>query len=68
MLSRVQCPVLIIQGNPERGGLLTNGDVVRALSQLTDGRHVMIAEVGHDMHQEDPVPVLQVLTEFLDLL
>lgn len=68
LLAQVRVPVLILQGDPERGGLLTDGEVERALSHLRVGRAVMIEDVGHDMHQEQVVPVLRALTEFLDSL
>lgn len=65
LLSRVHAPVLVLQGNPARGGLLTDDDVKRALSHVRNGTHVMIEEVGHDMHQERAEPVLEALTPFL---
>src|SRR5690606_482440 len=40
VLPRVTCPVLLLQGNPERGALMRDSDVEGGLRLLPDARHV----------------------------
>lgn len=49
VLARITCPVLLLQGNPSHGGMMTNASVEYALSKLEIGAHVPIEEYGHDL-------------------
>jgi pimeloyl-ACP methyl ester carboxylesterase len=48
-LDRITCPILLIQGNPEMGALLSDMEVERALSQHANVSHVRIDHAGHDL-------------------
>jgi pimeloyl-ACP methyl ester carboxylesterase len=62
---RNACPVLIIQGNPELGGRLTDQEVERAIARLPRATGARLETVGHML---DPELVLQALTAFLESL
>jgi pimeloyl-ACP methyl ester carboxylesterase len=65
LLPRIACPVLIIQGNPELGGRLTDQEVERAITLLPRATVARMETVGHML---DPELVLQALTAFLESL
>ncbi len=68
LLPRVRCPVLLLQGDPAHGGLMTDGDVATALELLPDARHVCMTGLGHGLHVEDPGRILEEVEAFLDPL
>lgn len=69
-LRQISCPVLLLQGNPALGGLMTDGDVERALSVLPEAYHVQIEGAGHDLGLSawEVAPLLRALTDFLESL
>jgi pimeloyl-ACP methyl ester carboxylesterase len=48
-LRQIAAPTLLLQGNPELGGALSDAEAARAASLIPDCIHVSIPEVGHDM-------------------
>jgi pimeloyl-ACP methyl ester carboxylesterase len=67
-LRRVACPVLLLQGNPERGGALTDLEARWAASLLPDCAHVSLPHVGHGIHTEDGAAYAHLVTSFLEAL
>lgn len=66
VLPGISCPVLLLQGNPALGGLMSDRDVERALPLLAEGAHVRFDRLGHGLHVEDAGAVLDVVLPFLD--
>lgn len=64
----IACPVLIIQGNPAHGGLLTNEEIEHALTLLPRITIARMETVGHPLHTQEKEPVLFAITSFLDTL
>jgi len=69
-LRQISCPVLLLQGNPSLGGLMTDRDVERALSVLPDATHVLIEHAGHGLGLSawEVAPLLRAVTDFLESL
>jgi pimeloyl-ACP methyl ester carboxylesterase len=65
LLSRVQCPTLLIQADPSQGGNMTERDVQRACAQLRDVAHVRLDGLSHSLHQENAEAVLGAVTNYL---
>jgi pimeloyl-ACP methyl ester carboxylesterase len=67
VLPKVACPVLILQADPERGGL-QDYTVERALALLPQASRVRLEGIGHELHGlADQVPrVVESITPFLD--
>jgi pimeloyl-ACP methyl ester carboxylesterase len=65
ILPQVRCPVLLLQGDKRRDGLMTDADVQRAMELLPDARHVSFPGLGHGLHVEDPVQVLDAVLSFV---
>jgi pimeloyl-ACP methyl ester carboxylesterase len=63
LLPRIHCPVLIIQGNSELGGRLTDQEVERAVALLPRATVAYMETVGHIL---DPDLVQRALTAFLE--
>lgn len=68
VLQRISCPVLLLQGDPALGGVLSDQDVELVVSLLSDCTHVRIEGAGHGITGEKSTELLRVLTPFLDSL
>jgi pimeloyl-ACP methyl ester carboxylesterase len=70
MLPKITCPVLLVQGNPDLGGMMTDASVDYALAELPDATHVLIEGAGHDllMNTWKERSLLRALFTFLDTL
>ncbi len=69
-LRLISCPLLLLQGNPSLGGLMTDRDVEHALSVFPEAYHVRIEDAGHDLGLSiwQVGPLLTALTDFLESL
>jgi pimeloyl-ACP methyl ester carboxylesterase len=67
-LQAVSCPVLLLQGDPSRGGVISDSDAEHALSLLSNGTHVKLEGLGHDLGLEtnNPGPILDAVVDFLE--
>jgi len=68
VLRRITCPTLLMQGNPELGGLMSDADVTLAKRLLPHHTHVKFRNLGHALFIQQPEPVLRVVTNFLESL
>jgi pimeloyl-ACP methyl ester carboxylesterase len=67
VLPRIECPVLLLQGNPELDALLTDSDVKLATSLLPRSEHIKFPLLGHALFMQQPRPVLKEIDWFLSL-
>jgi pimeloyl-ACP methyl ester carboxylesterase len=65
ILPCIQCPVLLLQGNPELDALLSDSDVALALRLLPRAQHVRFPLLGHALFMQQPKPVLDAVLQFL---
>ncbi len=63
--SRVNCPVLLLQGDPQAGGTFTQNALSLARSDLRDHHHIRFAGIGHQIHRERSAEVIDALREFV---
>lgn len=49
LLGKINCPVLLLRGDPPQGGVVTKKDVDYALSLLQNGSQVKLEGAGHDL-------------------
>lgn len=68
LLPKIQCEVLILQANPERGGMERDEDVEKAMSLLSNAHHVKLNNVGHGLYLEDKDSVINTVCPFLKSL
>ncbi|MFL5732600.1 MAG: alpha/beta fold hydrolase [Chloroflexia bacterium] len=61
----ISCPVLIVQGNPDLGGALSDEEVDRALELLPQAQAVKIETVGHALDYPDKEPLLRAVLSFI---
>lgn len=60
----VQCPALLLQGNPVCGGAFTDADIALAKLGVARHRHVRFAGTGHQIHRTRPAEFLAALREW----
>jgi pimeloyl-ACP methyl ester carboxylesterase len=67
ILEKIKCPVLLLQGNPSLGGMLTDNVVNQIKSRLPGTRHSYLETCGHDLGLEtwEISPLLRTLMSFL---
>jgi pimeloyl-ACP methyl ester carboxylesterase len=70
LLKNIECPVLLIQGNVEIGGIFTDEAVQYALDNIHEAYHVYIKEYDHNLglYNWDTNKLLQATTVFLESL
>jgi pimeloyl-ACP methyl ester carboxylesterase len=66
VLPAIQCPVLLLQADPEFGGVMTNTEVKQALPLLAKPKHIRLKETSHALFMEQKEMVLQAVMNFLD--
>ena len=66
----VECPVLLVQADPERGSLMSADAATRATGILADGLQVVLTGHGHSLGLDtwQTAPLLAALTGFLEQL
>ena len=67
-LRRLACPTLVLQGNPELGGALTDLEARWAASLIPDCTHVSLPNVGHGIHAGEAAAYSHLVTSFLEAL
>ena len=67
LFPKIECPVLLLQADPQNGGALTDIEVARGLQLLAQVRHVGLKGISHTLFNEPngKEPVLQAISEFL---
>lgn len=64
IMARIQCPVLLMQGDPIAGAALTDEDAEFLLRSLLNCRRVRFPGTGHQIHWQQAEAVLRALREF----
>ena len=67
-LRDIKCPVLLIQGNPKKGGIFTDEAVAFAKENIKDNYHVYVPEYDHNLglYAWDTGKLLQAVNAFLE--
>jgi pimeloyl-ACP methyl ester carboxylesterase len=68
LLPLVRCPVLLLQGDPNNGGVMSDIEIARAVQLLAHPTVIRLEGVSHVFHNETPEKVLQAVEPFLGLL
>jgi pimeloyl-ACP methyl ester carboxylesterase len=70
ILAQITCPVLLLQGNPSLGGMMTNEIVKHVQSILPTAMHVLIETAGHGLGMDtwEVAPLIRAVTSFLESL
>jgi pimeloyl-ACP methyl ester carboxylesterase len=61
----IQCPTLLMQADPGRGGALADADALEAVHALRTCRHERFAGAGHQLHRDEPGSFLRSVADFL---
>lgn len=68
VLPGILCPVLLVQADPSVGGVLTDEEVQRALSLLTDPTHKRFSGMDHMLIYDPQGPPMMAVNAFLSQL
>jgi pimeloyl-ACP methyl ester carboxylesterase len=68
VLRQIRCPTLLLQANPELGGLMSDTDVERALELVPNASHVRFPTLGHALYIQQAEPILRAVNGFLESL
>lgn len=64
-MGRVQCPALLMQSDPEAGGVLPDDLAGEIVAKLPNGEHQKFHGVGHNIHKDAPSEFARSAMEFL---
>lgn len=64
-ISRVHCPTLLLQADPQYGGVLRDADAATVRSSLSNGELRSFEGTGHSIHKERPREFADTLIAFL---
>ncbi|NJL06733.1 MAG: alpha/beta hydrolase [Chloroflexaceae bacterium] len=64
-ISRVACPLLLMTGNPQRGGASSAEGIAAVQAAWQHGTHVAFAEAGHLISRDAPTAYLATITRYL---
>jgi pimeloyl-ACP methyl ester carboxylesterase len=69
-IPKITCPTLLLQGDPQHGGFLSDQDIEEILPQFRDGIHVKTERFGHGlgMSSWNASQVERAVTNFLESL
>ncbi|MHA1279102.1 MAG: hypothetical protein ACTSQ8_18055 [Candidatus Helarchaeota archaeon] len=67
-LKNIQCPMLLVQGKPDLGGMMTDDAVQNVKSIVPSTKHALLNEFGHALGLDtwDVAPQLRVIVSFLN--
>ena len=65
VLARIQCPTLLVTGDPELGAIVTPEVAREAVALLKKGQVVRVAGCGHNVHREGYEETMRAVREFL---
>jgi pimeloyl-ACP methyl ester carboxylesterase len=65
LLARISCPTLLLQANPELGGLMSDAELSRAVELLAKPKVEKFPLLGHALHLQQAQPILKAVTTFL---
>jgi pimeloyl-ACP methyl ester carboxylesterase len=65
LLSEVHCPVLIIRGEPARGGIVSRTGARRCAAACPGGAQVIALDAGHSPRREAPAEFYSALEQVL---
>jgi pimeloyl-ACP methyl ester carboxylesterase len=70
VLRRISCPVLLLQGDPSNGGMLSDHDVEYARSVNSEISNIVIPDEGHSLglYTWNVAPLLRAVMNFLESL
>ena len=64
VLPAIRCPVLLLQADPDAGGLMTDIEIEQAMSLLVRPSHLRLEGVSHVLHNDRKEPVVSALKSF----
>jgi N-formylmaleamate deformylase len=67
MLDKVECPALLIYGDPERGGIVDGVKANQVAAQIKYGEAAFIPNAGHSIHRDEHDAFMAEVNAFLQV-
>ena len=67
VLQKIVCPTLLLYGEIERGSIVRQSDVEFLQTHVKITKAIQVKEASHSIHWDQPMQVMQHITEFLDV-
>ena len=67
-LQRINCPTLLLRGEPALGSAISDDDAARASAHLSNVTVIPVSAVGHWIQRERPQEFCEMVVRFLDNL
>ncbi len=68
VLPKIKCPSLLIQGNPSLGGVVEDEQVLQAMNLLSQGTHVFVPDMEHNLHKTQPQTYFTLVSQFIEAI
>jgi len=67
-IRKIECPVLLMQANMDKGGILADDEVEYALERIRGAKHVYMPMYGHNLglYEWETGPLMRAVTTFLE--
>lgn len=65
LFPKIKCPVLVLQGDPEYGGLIKDEDIMKAKNLLSSARYYKCNKIGHGLFTENNEQIVKQLISFI---
>jgi len=65
LFPKIKCPILVLQGDPKHGGLLTDEYIEKAKALLPNAKYYKCKNIGHGLYLEDKEQVVSQIVSFL---
>lgn len=64
-MKRIKCPTLLMQADPDAGGVLNDEMAAKVLANLSRGEHQTFPNTGHNIHKDKPEEFARAAMAFL---
>ncbi|MEM7345719.1 MAG: alpha/beta hydrolase [Chloroflexota bacterium] len=68
VLPNIQCPALLIRGNPSLGGVIEEEHSLQAIHLLPKATHIFVPDMGHNLHREQPQRYFTLVSQFIETI
>lgn len=65
LFPKIKCPVLVLQGDPNHGGLITDKEIQKAKDLLPSASYYKCKKIGHGLYLEDKDQIVERLISFI---
>jgi len=65
LFPKIKCPVLVLQGDPKKGGMISDENIKKAKTLLSKVQYYKCKNIGHGLYLEDKEQIVTQVNSFL---